>query len=154
IYALPVAKVLGIKFVNGMIADVPPSIKFFGRNNIRAKLTFPFSDLVLANSYAGLRAYAAPEHKGCCIHNGFDFGRIENLTDPEEIKKKYHINTPFVVGMVAIFSKNKDYKSFIMAAETILRKRDDVTFLGIGDGNTLEECREMIAEAFRARIRL
>lgn len=151
IYALPCVKVLRSKFVNGMIAMAPPKLK---RDNIRARLTFPFSDLVLANSYAGLRAYAAPEHKSCCIHNGFDFARVDNLADPDVIKKKYHINTPFVVGMVAIFSDRKDYKSFITAAEAIVRKRDDVTFLGIGDGDTLEKCREMIAGEFRARIQL
>jgi glycosyltransferase involved in cell wall biosynthesis len=154
VYAIPIVKALGIKFVNGMIADVPPKLKSLERENVRARLTFPFSDLIVANSYAGLKAFAAPEHRSHCIHNGFDFARVENLKDPDVIKRKYHINTPFVVGMVAVFTNRKDYQSFITAAEAIVRKRDDVTFLGIGDGDLLKKCREKITDAFQTRILL
>jgi glycosyltransferase involved in cell wall biosynthesis len=154
IYAVPIAKLLGIKFVNGMITDAPSSIKYFGRAHIRARLTFLFSDVVLSNSYAGLRAYPVPRHKGCYIHNGFDFSRTENLASPDTVRKKFQVNTPYVVGMIAAFSMRKDYETFIMAAKTILQKRDDVTFLGIGDGSTLDKCREMVTGTLQSRVRL
>jgi glycosyltransferase involved in cell wall biosynthesis len=144
IYAVPIAKVLGIKLVNGMITDSFYNNKMFERGWIRTKITFPFSDVIVANSLSGLRAYKAPEKKSGCIYNGFDPNRIQNLLGRDVVKKKFNIDTPKVVGMVASFTERKDYKGFILSAENILKERNDVTFLAIGDGVMLEECKSMI----------
>lgn len=153
VYAAPIAKLLGIKFVNHFISDAPARLKAFSSNWLRAKITFPFSDIILANSKAGLKAYNAPPEKSHFVHNGFDFSRIKHLTPPEKIREQFHIKTPKVVGMVARFHPGKDYATFIRAAVQILSGRDDVTFLGIGDGEMLETCREMIPSHYRHRIR-
>ena len=50
------------------------------------------------------------------------------------IKKKYNITTKYVAGMVARFHPGKDYSSYLKLAETILKTRQDVTFVTIGDG--------------------
>ena len=103
VYTLPVFKLVGSKFLNGMIRITPPQLKFFSKNGIRAQLTFPFSDVVLSNSYAGLEAFNSPPQKSICIHNGFDFSRIENLPNYKSVKEKFWIDTDKVVGMVASF---------------------------------------------------
>ena len=150
--AAPVAKILGIRLVNGMITDVLYKNSILERGWIRTKITFPLSDVIVANSLAGLRAYKAPERKSVCIYNGFDPDRIRNLIDPEVIREKFNIQTPKVVGMVAGFTGLKDYRSFLLSAQDILQQRDDVTFLAIGGGKMLEECKLMIEGEQKERI--
>ena len=151
VYAVPVAKMLGIKLINGMIRDSAP-FKFFSKPCIRSKITFPFSDVILANSNAGLEAYNAPAHKSVCIYNGFDFNRIRSLHDENTVRRKFNINTEKVVGMVATFSDNKDYETYISAAKMILQKRNDVTFLAIGNGENLEKCKKMVEGVYRDKV--
>ena len=151
VYAVPVAKMLGIKLINGMIRD-SAQLKLFGKAHVRSKITFPFSDVILANSNAGLKAYNAPVHKSVCIYNGFDFNRIEMLNDKKDIRRKFHIDTEKVVGMVATFSDYKDYETYISAAKMILQKRNNVTFLAIGGGENLEKCKKMAEGGFRNKI--
>src|SRR5882724_8581079 len=80
IYAAPIAKLCGTAFVNGFVRDAPPHITLWNKNYLWGKLTVPFSDIVVANSRAGLAAYQIPERKGLCIYNGFDLERVSNLT--------------------------------------------------------------------------
>ena len=149
VYAFLISKLVGSKFLNGMIRIVPPQLKLFSKNGIRAKLTFPFSDVVLSNSYAGLAAFNSPPQKSICIHNGFDFSRIEDLPDHKFVKVRFRIDTDKVVGMVASFSNYKDYETYISAAQIILEERDDVTFLAIGDGINLEKSKKSPGHIFR-----
>jgi len=153
VYALPLAKLFNIKFINGMIRFAPPKLERFGKLRIRAKLTFPFSDIVLSNSYAGLKSFNVPQNKGYCIHNGFDLGRIKKIENDENIRKQFNIHTPFVVGMVARFHPRKDYPTFISAAEKILDHRNDITFLMIGKGSTLDYCKCIMNKKFKKNIK-
>jgi glycosyltransferase involved in cell wall biosynthesis len=131
-YAGPVAKLLGIKLINAMIADAP--VRLDSKHKTRSFLSFPFSDVIQANSHAGLKAYGVPADKGNVVHNGFDFERIVDLKAPQEIREELNITTRHVVGMVAGFRYHKDHASLIAAALTILERRDDVTFVCVGDG--------------------
>jgi len=153
LYALPIAKILRIPFISGIVRDAPSKIRFLGKTWRRTRLTFPFSRIVLANSLAGLKSYHVPRNKGCCIYNGFDFSRTENLIDKEFIRRKYGIQTPKVVGMVARFHPRKDYATFISAALQILERHRDVTFLAIGAGNNLPTCKEMVPVRYRNNIK-
>ncbi len=130
-YAVPAKLLLKVPMINNQITDAPINkIKtFFDIINFR------FSDLIISNSRAGLNAYKIKSKNAKVIYNGFDSSRINNLIPEEEVKKKLNIKTPFVVGMVASFSKAKDYKTYIAAAILILKKRSDVTFLCIGSGD-------------------
>ncbi|MBI4811732.1 MAG: glycosyltransferase [Ignavibacteriales bacterium] len=152
-YAAPVAQILGIKLINGMITDSSYRNNIFERGWIRSKITFPLSDVIVANSLAGLKAYKAPEKKSVCIYNGFDPKRITNLSDRDIIRKKFNVLTPKVVGMVASFTDRKDYESFITSAQDILIQRDDVTFLAVGDGVLLKKCKSMVDARFRENIK-
>lgn len=118
------------KFVNGYIRNAYKP-KIFDNYWLRAKLTFPVSNIVVANSKAGLKAYKI-EKKGICIYNGFDFSQLKKLIETREIKVRHDIITKYCVGMVAHLSKYKDYDTFFKAAKTILNKRSDITFIAIG----------------------
>jgi len=151
VYALPIAKMLKIKFINAMISDAP--YKLSRKALIRSKLTFPFSDVILSNSNAGLKSYKAPGNKSFCIHNGFDFERISKIEDKKSIKTRFGIKTEKIVGMVGSFSKKKDYKTYILTAQKMLTERKDVIFLAIGDGVNLKKCKEIVKPEFQNKIK-
>jgi glycosyltransferase involved in cell wall biosynthesis len=152
IYALPITKLFSIKFVNGFLRNAPPTFSYINRDWLRAKLTFPFSDIIASNSYAGLKSYAVPKRKAVCLHNGFDFNRIKGIESKRSIRNQIGIPTNKVVGMVATFSKNKDYANFIKTAKMIIDERDDVTFVTIGDGENFKYISQMIDSKYKTRI--
>ncbi len=88
IYLVPACKLLHIKLINGMVVDSPVKQNISNKYYLRAKLTFPFSDVIIGNSKAGLLAYKAPENKSIVIHNGFAFSRTKNLISKEDIRKE------------------------------------------------------------------
>lgn len=153
VYMVPIAKILKIRMINAMISAAPLKINYFGKASFRTKLTFCFSDYIVANSNAGLKSYKVPKNKGVCIHNGFNFKRIENLTKYESMKQKLAIYNKKIVGMVARFEDDKDYKTFILAAQKILKQRDDVRFLAVGNGKNLSKYMEMVNSEFKGKIR-
>ncbi|NND06801.1 MAG: glycosyltransferase [Saprospiraceae bacterium] len=154
IFAIPSSKILRIPLINGNIADAPKNMGFFDARLFRAQLTFPFSDIIVGNSEAGLRAYHAPASKSHCVYNGFDVARFVNLARPESVKQRMHIEDELVVGMVGGFYDRKDYKTYLQAAIQIALEHPDVTFLAIGDGPNLAAMRAMIPDQLKHRIRL
>lgn len=138
LYITPIARLLNIKLVIGSIRSAPGHINFFSLPWLIKLITFPFVDKIVSNSYAGLLSYKVKKN-GICIHNGFDLTRIKYLEDKNIVKRRFGINTEKVIGMVASFSDNKDYETYISAAMMILKNRTDVTFLTIGDGINLEK---------------
>lgn len=148
IYAIPTKLFLRIPMINNQIADAPLKLP---ERILSYKLTFPFSDLIIANSKAGLLVYKPPKEKSMVIYNGFDFNRLNNIKDVEELRKKFNISSSFVVGMVANFSVRKDYKSYINAALNILQSIEDVTFLCVGSGDNSDYIK-MVPEKFKENI--
>ncbi len=144
VLAVPTSVVLGIPLINGFIVDASKSMNYFGERLVRARLTFPFSKVIVANSLAGLRAYKVSDKKGVCIYNGFNSKRIALLQDEIAIRKKFNIETEKIVGMVASFNNRKDYPTYIRAALRILESRNDITFLAVGHGESLEACKKMV----------
>jgi len=154
VYSMPIAKLIGAKFINGIIRDAPPEFSLFkSRFFLLTKMTLFFSDFNISNSYAGLRSYNLSGLKSNCIHNGFDFNRLKNINNAENIRKQHNIKTKNTVGMVARFDKRKDYATYIESAINILQKRNDVTFLAIGDGETLHNCKNLVPDKYKEYIR-
>lgn len=153
VYAAPVAKLCGTSFINGFVRDAPSYMTPWNKNYLRGKLTVPLSDVVVANSRAGLAAYHIPECKGLCIYNGFNPERTLKLVDEAELRSRLGIATPNVVGMIANFTPNKDYAIFVEMACRICRLRDDVTFVAVGAGETLSEVRHGVPPEHSARIK-
>ena len=132
IYAIPAKVFLQIPMINSQIADAPAIVK---RSLLNVSLPFFFSDLLIANSNAGRRAYNISALRCKVIYNGFDFSRINNLKDKSKIRESLGLKDQNVVGMVANITKNKDYITFLKAANIVLNERDDVVFLCIGNGD-------------------
>lgn len=154
VYSVPVCKLLNIKLVNGMVTNAPRKRNIFNKHWLRAKLTFPFSDYIVGNSMAGLRAYLSPRHKSKVINNGFNFDRIKNLTPKEAIRKELRITTRYIVGMVASFSANKDYKTYYTAAMLLLDNGADATFIAIGNETDSEDSIKLIKKQNLRSFRL
>lgn len=154
VYMAPACRLLKIKLVNGMVIDSPVRQNIFNKHWLRARLTFPLSDVIVGNSGAGLKAYKAPGRKSVVIHNGFNFERLDTIIAPEIVREQLAIETPLVVGMVASFSKYKDYHTFFKSAQLILRNRTDITFLAVGSGTDSDECLKLIEQQYLSHFRL
>jgi glycosyltransferase involved in cell wall biosynthesis len=155
VYLVPACRLLHIKLINGMVFDAPFKQNILNKYWLRAKLTFPFSDIIVANSRAGLSAYRAPENKSVVIYNGFDFARTEKLISKDIVKKQIDTDSNFVIGMVASFSqKYKDYPTYFKAAQLLLRDRNDITFLAIGIRTDSAESRNLIDKKYIGHFRL
>lgn len=140
LYAIPSKLLLRIPMINSQIADAPQVVKYGILIN-----TFPlyFSDVLIANSKAGLQAYNISSNRGVVIYNGFDAKRMNAIQNESVIKAKFGINGEYVVGMVANFTIMKDYKTFIEAASIVLKEIKNVVFMCIGSGD-YEEYKRMI----------
>jgi glycosyltransferase involved in cell wall biosynthesis len=152
IYGIPSAKLLGIKLLNASITDAVEGMNLFDSRYFRAKITFPFSDMIVGNSKAGIEAYRAPKSKSYCVYNGFDFHRIGKLKSKEIIKETLNIPKGKVVGMVAGFYDRKDYDTYIEVACAILKQRKDICFLAIGDGPKRQSYIDKIPLDLRKRV--
>jgi glycosyltransferase involved in cell wall biosynthesis len=146
VYAVPTVWHLGIPMLNNQITDATPNLKPLGKN-----ITFRMSAKVIANTEAGLKAYNAPPEKSGVIYNGFNFQRLDALRDNNEVRREFNISTKHVIGMVATLSPYKDYATYIRAAQRILERRTDVTFLCIGEGDA-SSLRQMVAEKNKSKI--
>jgi len=155
VIAVPACKLLSIKLVNGMVVNTPVQRNIFNKHWRRAKLTFPFSSLIVGNSKAGLAAYGAFGHKSSCIYNGMDLARFDNLKDPLSIRKEIFGNKSndiFIVGMVAAFEERKDYKSLIKAALTLISYNENIRFILIGDGVNFTEIKNSVPVPLLSKI--
>lgn len=103
-------------------------------------LTKPFTDLIIANSWAGARFNSRmlkyPLKKYRVVYNGVNTTRFRPR-DREEID---HIRSKLgipegkkIVGMFGSFKPQKNHIFFIKAAQKIKARFDDVMFLFVGD---------------------
>ncbi len=153
-YAIPTVLFRRIKFINGSIRHSARP-RFLSKFWWITHLTYTFSHRVVSNSRAGLFAHNKnPDNKYRCIVNGFNADRINELKSEKEIREHFNIKTSRVIGMVANFEDRKDYSSFIEVAEQILKKRNDVSFIAIGEGKNFLLIKEMIHEKYCKHILL
>lgn len=145
LYMLPLLIFRKFKFINGIIADAPKKIHWYQKPYIRGQLTYPFSDVVLSNSLAGIKSYDAPVNKTFCIYNGIDMARFQNLRNSQELKKEIGIeNFSYVVGMVGAFHDRKDYITFVEAAKKVISQQKDICFLLVGEGKNQQQIEDMV----------
>ena len=140
-YALPLAKPLRIKVINGSIRNA------FSGKGVRwalHKFLLWWSDARVANSKAGFasRGMSYNAKGNFVIYNGFDIQRFDKKIGSDGIP-----GIPWgrsrVVGMVAECSDYKDFGTFVQAARVISKIRDDVLFVAIGGGKNYPDLRRM-----------
>ncbi len=142
-YALPAKILLNIPLVNYQITAAPPHINWFSLYGVMAKLNFKFSDIIVANSYAGLISFNINK-KSNVIYNGMNLKRFLNLIDKQTIKEKYEVSTEYAIIKVASFTKMKDYSRFINIAKKMKTIRDDISFIAVGDGPNLDKIKHRV----------
>lgn len=133
-YAIPVKIISGIPLITSLIADSQKGYGNFSPYSFLLKYNVTFSDIVLANSHAGLKAYGLKVAKARVIYNGVNLSRFSTMYAREQIKRELGIDTRYIVVMVAGFSSFKDYDLFVDVAVEMGRRRNDVVFLAVGDG--------------------
>ena len=152
LYSIPIAKLFGIKLINACIAEAPLKLTPL-QKKIRAKVSFYFSDAIVANSLAGLDSFEPPKSKSHCIYNGFNPERLNSLVDKKDVMSKLRINGRMVVGMVGAFEQRKDYRTFLLAALEVLKNRGDVIFIAIGDGPDFEKLKTLVNGPYSDKIK-
>src|SRR6202042_371017 len=108
-----------------------------------------WSDFRIANSTAGLqsRGFSLCSAKDFVIHNGFDLSRVQGLETQRDASSNGNRSGHHQVGMIAEFRPDKDFKTFLLAARRLLKNRQNVTFVTVGDGETLEPMKELVSDA-------
>lgn len=152
VFSIPIKIWNKTTLINSIIVDAPHRMTFLDDRFVRMKLTAPFSDIILANSYAGLNAYSAPKQKSQVIYNGYDFKRLEVMTPVKEVKQKWNVSDKKIIGMVGAFEPRKDYKTLIRLANRMLSEREDLAFVAVGGGSMLESLRSQVDAAHRDRF--
>jgi len=132
VVAILASYILHIPLINSQITSAPPKEIIPFKQKILNKINFTFSDIIISNSYAGIKSFNPPLKKSKVIYNGIDLKRFENLTDKDIIKNKYGIKTTYAVVMVASFSDYKDYDRYIRVANLTHNTRKDISFICIG----------------------
>jgi teichuronic acid biosynthesis glycosyltransferase TuaC len=106
------------------------------------RLNFFFSQLVLSNSVAGLRAKKAPIRKSRVIRNGYGFERLSAI-EPEKYRYLRHEDSLNAV-MAARFSREKDFDTLLQVARLALDSKERINFILAGDGPDLERIRSQV----------
>jgi glycosyltransferase involved in cell wall biosynthesis len=150
--AIPAALLMRVPVLASFIQDAPEPVP--PKLARRAKLACTFAEVVVANSHAGLRAYAPSAAKSEVIPSGFDVARFDQAWDAGWLRREFGLGQALVVGMVATFSAYKDQPTLIEAARLVLSRRDDVVFVLVGGGLTLDDCRALVPPGLASRIQL
>ena len=126
---------LKFKYIEGFIAD-GNSLKTL-QERLASWLSYTIADAIVSNSQAGLIAKHAVRDKATVIYNGFDYGRIKNVTELNVAKLRKELNitdTQYIVSMLARLEPAKDWMSFLRLAKLVQEKRNDIVFLAVGKG--------------------
>lgn len=142
--------------VNGVIYNSAQNSDAYDREYLKIKFFTAISDVTVANSHAGLKAYKTSPRNTVCIYNGIDLKRFENLKPFHQVERdilKKEKGDHFVVTMVAAFEPRKDYDTVIDAAVKLCAKNKRAIFLLIGEGSTKKRIMEKVpAEMLGSRI--
>ena len=125
--------------VNGVIYNSAQNSDSYDREYLKIKFFTAISDVTVANSFAGLKAYKTSPKNTVCIYNGIDLKRFDNLKPVHQVEKeilKKEKGDHFIVTMVAAFEERKDYDTVIDAAIKLCSLSKKAIFLLIGEGST------------------
>lgn len=138
-YAIPTKVLLAKPLLGNLIADAPLSKPTpFSLSYIFRQISYWSADQIIGNSMAGFRTHGlARGPKNLLIYNGVHLERFQISSEKEKIKNQLSIHSQYIVIMVASATGKKDYDLFLDVAKELSKYRNDVTFLGVGDGPDL-----------------
>jgi len=94
-----------------------------------------------------LKYTLVPGKKIININNAIDFNEYNLCKEIKETKEKLAIkDNDFIVGAIGRLAYQKDWKTYIYAANEVLKKYPNVVFLIIGTGELYSEIKKMIKD--------
>lgn len=145
-YAIPTKFILRIPLITNMIADARGNSKKLSFKYFFFRIDILFSNVILSNSKAGITAYKITSAKAATVYNGVNLERFNQKFNPEFERQRLGITTPYMIIMVSAFSDLKDYDLFLNVAKEIMKLREDVTFVGVGDGPKFDHIKQRIKD--------
>ena len=113
-----------------------------------SKLTAIFYDKIICVSEydqkTALRNKIAPDNKLTIIHNGIDIEKISFLSQEKAQKKLIGKVSPFVIGTIAEYTKNKGLIYLLKAIKNIKDQEIDVILIGSGENPDKEKLKSFI----------
>lgn len=99
-----------------------------------------FSELIISNSKAGLLCAVQrgfPESKMIVLPNPHDTEKFRNdIEGRQRVRQEWGVkDKDILIGTIARFDTMKDHRSFIKAASILIKERQDVRFVCVGDGS-------------------
>jgi glycosyltransferase involved in cell wall biosynthesis len=143
-YAIPSKLILRKPLISNLIANSEMKFRRFSLSHLFFKSGCAFSDRVLSNSNAGLKAYKFNSPKAHLIYNGIRLERFQLDVNIEEIRAQLGVDTKYLIIMVASMSKNKDYDLLLDVAKEIGKINNEISFISVGDGTEIFRIRERI----------
>lgn len=153
-YSIPSKILCRIPLVSSMIADSNRGYGVFTLKYFSLKVDILFANVILSNSRAGLKAYGITNTKAKVILNGVNLERFQMTYNTDEVKKEIGLKTTFTILMVAAFTGFKDYNLFLDVAKIIGKSREDVTFVGVGDGPELQHIQQRVKDEMITNVLL
>lgn len=107
-------------------------------------------DAVMVNSRAAVAEletrFRTPPGKIVFLAPGIDLSRFDRSESSDALREELGLGASRVVGIVAKLSPVKGHDHFLRAAARIRERRDDVSFLVVGDGPLRVELESLTAE--------
>lgn len=122
-------------------------------------MTFSACHAFIGSSRAARRARGAPARKSQVRYDGIDLKRFEVGEDPNRIREELDLCARYAVGMVASFTPEKDWTTFLSGAHGMLAQRGDVSFVAATSNGSYQpltsesaaQIRRCTGRAFRMR---
>lgn len=141
------------KYTGAYIADCLYSTMGFSERMLH-KFSISRYDAFVGNSQAALDSYRIPNKKQNLIYNGYVPRQVAYRSKQEILEELELNNVKYIISMVAVMRKEKDYDTFIQCAQDMCNQRNDVAFLCIGHGPQLEHYKQMVADLQQKRIQV
>ncbi|MFH1245697.1 MAG: glycosyltransferase [Candidatus Omnitrophota bacterium] len=146
-YGRLAAKLAGVPVIISAVRNIDAWKGF--RHILVDKVLGSWTDRVTVNAQ-GIKPFlrkSIPLEKIVTIYNGVDLDRLCILRNPPEVRKELGIpDGAFVVGMVARFSEQKDYRTFFQAAKLVIQEIPNAYFLAVGEGVLKYRAVEIVQE--------
>jgi glycosyltransferase involved in cell wall biosynthesis len=139
-FTVILAKAYRIKVINGSIRFAK-KYPIYNKFRIIGIFNFLLADITIANSFAGLSAFnLRPNKKYRVIHNGIDLSRFNSNIKSTNRTTKRSTN----IGMIASFTKPKDYKTVIQGAIVLLNEGFSIKLYFYGTGPEISDMKKII----------
>jgi glycosyltransferase involved in cell wall biosynthesis len=145
-YAIPAKIICDVPLVSNLISDTLKGFGRFSKFHLLQKINVRFSNVILSNSKAGLKAYNVKSEKARVIYNGVMLSRFRKEFNKNMIRSEFGVKTKYLVIMVATFSAFKNYDLFVDIAVKSSTQRSDITFMAVGDGPLFERIKRKVEE--------